>query len=455
MEGLCRNAVNPDESFIVIQASVEDFFQACGKSSRLLLEVEHRKRRERTRQITAWPFAVIGRKERADLRLDDREVSHRHAYLQIVAGSVWCADLGSRTGMHDRAGAPCDAALLDNRGIRIGPYTIRRVDETTPGEDFFPAPVNPLSSDADDPSLLPRLALEIRGGVARQQVWLVDRPLTLIGRASFCKVRLHSPSVSQAHASLVNTSTGPWILDLLGREGIYVNGISVRWARLESEDEIRIGQFRIRLRYLAPPTRSLLPSSSSNRDLKSSANDLSFGSQFIDPALSAVSSSLRAFVPSNSVQPISGSESLLLPLISQFSLMQQQMFDQFQQTLLLVAQMFGNLHREQMALVREELHQIQDLTRQLHALQLESKHPPLPSLPSPSEPSAAAKPAAAAPAPPAKPAAAAPTPPPAMPTSDTPRFEGDVHSWLSQRLEILQQERQSRWQKVLGILTGR
>lgn len=455
IEELCRDDVDTGESNIVIQPSAEDFFQDCGTSSPPLLEVEHHERLDRTRQTMALPFAVLGSEERADLRLEDQEVSHRHAYLQVVAGSVWCADLGSRTGTHDQTGAPCPAALLDSRGIRIGPYTIRRVDETTRGENASTAPVNPISSAADDPSLFPRLALEIRGGAARQMVWLVDRPVTLIGRASFCKVRLHSPLVSQAHASLVNTSNGPWVIDLLGRAGIYVNGMSVRWARLEPEDEIQLDQFRIRLRYLAPPTRALLLSSSSQLDPKTSANDLTFGSRLIEPAFSAANSSLRAFVPPTSVQPMNGNESLLFSLFSQFSQMQQQMFDQFQQTLLLMAQTFGNLHREQMALVREELAHIQDLTRQLHALQSESKVPTVPARPSSSEPSAAAKSTAAAPTPTAaKPTAAAPSPT-AAPTSSTPRFEGDVHTWLSKRLEAIQQERQSRLQKVLSILTGK
>jgi hypothetical protein len=315
------------------------------------------------------------------------------------------------------------------------------VDESTPDEEVSTAPANPLTTNSDDPSLLPRLALVFSGGGARQQVWLVDRSVTLIGRASFCKVRLHSPLVSQTHASLVNTSIGPWVVDLLGREGISVNGMSVRWARLEPEDEIGIDQFRIRLHFLAAPTRALQSNSPFSRDFKVSANVLPIGSPLSVPVLSAANSSLQA-LPPTSIQQMNGSESLLLPLISQFSLMQQQMFDQFQQTLLLMAQTLGNLHREQMALVRQELDHIQDLTRQLHTLQLEEARPASPPRPTLAEPSMVVTPPADAPS------SSAP------PTSSTLQFEGDVHAWLSQRLEALQQERQSRWQKVLGLLTG-
>ncbi len=51
--------------------------------------------------------------------------------------------------------------------------------------------------------------------------------------------------------------------------------------------------------------------------------------------------------------------------------MQQQMFDQFHQTLLIVAEMFTTLHKEQAGLVREELEQLRQLTRELNALQTE------------------------------------------------------------------------------------
>ena len=48
-------------------------------------------------------------------------------------------------------------------------------------------------------------------------------------------------------------------------------------------------------------------------------------------------------------------ESMLVPLINQFGLMQQQMFDQFQQAMAMMVQMFGTMHREQMEVIRAEL----------------------------------------------------------------------------------------------------
>ena len=57
---------------------------------------------------------------------------------------------------------------------------------------------------------------------------------------------------------------------------------------------------------------------------------------------------------------------MLVPLVNQFGVMQQQMMDQFQQTISMLVQMFGSMHRDQMDLIREELDQLRDLTKEFH-----------------------------------------------------------------------------------------
>jgi hypothetical protein len=116
--------------------------------------------------------------------------------------------------------------------------------------------------------------------------------------------------------------------------------------------------------------------------------------------------------------------------------------------LLVMAQMFGNLQREQMALIRQELEQIQELTRQLHTLQSEGAARA--AMPLGATPQAAA-PSATMPGRSSKPAASA-----AKADTPSPQFcDPNVHVWLSQRLAALQQERQNRWQKVLSLVTGK
>lgn len=179
-----------------------------------------------------------------------------------------------------------------------------------------------------------------------------------------------------------------------------------------------------------------------------SGGDLpSLSSAAREPEKTEENSPVQEIAPVELPVSMKGAETLLMPLVSQFTQMQQQMFDQFQQTILMMAQMFGNLQREQMAIIRQELEQIQELTRQVHTLQSEGMRQsasPLPASPRATAPSSPTpslnwKPTACAAkgdAPSAKPC------------------DPDVHVWLSQRLSQLQQERQGRWQKVLSILKG-
>ena len=64
-------------------------------------------------------------------------------------------------------------------------------------------------------------------------------------------------------------------------------------------------------------------------------------------------------------------DSLLVPLVNQFGLMQQQMFDQFQQAMAMMVQMFGTMHRDQMEVIRTELDRLHELTEEFHALKQE------------------------------------------------------------------------------------
>ncbi len=449
---------------LVIETTPEDFLQACGARTPPLLDLEHRGRGEITRWTLSLPFALLGRDERADLRLDDENISHRHAYLQLVSGRLWCVDLGSRTGIHGEGGKIPAGVLHPLESFRIGPYALRLVngEEAADANSQSIVPINPLSSEADDLGLLPRIALDFRGGSAREKTWMVDRPLTLVGRAAFCKVRLHSSMVSRVHCALVNTAAGLWVVDLLGREGIYVNGKAIRWAGLEPDDELQIDQFHVRVRFLAPSQRNLperrIPDKAAPPApiLPSLPSALRQGNE---SGILGAGSAYASLAPAAPTQL--GVQVLMLPLFAQFAEMQQQMFDQFQQSLVLMAQMLGGLQREQMQMIRQELDQLRDVTRELQEVQAEWSQQTATAPPQllraegtaerqgerkserqqgeetrtqrekgTPEPSAAEK---------------------ASPTPASP----DVHLWLAQRLATLQQERQTRWRKILGMLSGK
>ena len=78
---------------------------------------------------------------------------------------------------------------------------------------------------------------------------------------------------------------------------------------------------------------------------------------------------IASMLPSPSTWPNPDlTESMLVPLVNQFGLMQQQMFDQFQQAMAMMVQMFGTMHRDQMEVIRAELDRLHELTEEFHAL---------------------------------------------------------------------------------------
>ena len=215
-------------------------------------------------------------------------------------------------------------------------------------------------------------------------------------------------------------------------------------------------------------------------------------------------------------------ESVLVPLVNQFGLMQQQMFDQFQQAMAMMVQMFGTMHRDQMEVIRAELDRLHELTDEFHALKDElanrTREQALTVLSEPSgydraraaatmsgdssqRPAARThEPASGLGAARVEAASAVPSQPSAsgvqdnqpvreprlLPTSTTsssnplgvphsserPQEPGlrsqpksvdakpaggsdrDTIVWLHQRIIALQNERESRWQKILKLLPG-
>ena len=179
---------------------------------------------------------------------------------------------------------------------------------------------------------------------------------------------------------------------------------------------------------------------------------------------------------------VDSTESVLVPLVNQFGMMQQQMFDQFQQAIALMVQMFGEMHRDQMAVIREELDRLRELTDELAALRTEladRSHGPeatqlpqtstasvVPSIPVPPvhQPSLTSNPSSTS----------LPLSDPLTATSPTGTLdessrlsrakrngadrpsdtERDTVLWLHQRIAALQTERESRWQRIIKLLPG-
>ena len=253
----------------------------------------------------------------------------------------------------------------------------------------------PLVALAYGRTPLPEVALEFLNGPAQSMSRPVHRVLSLVGSASGCKFRLTDPSVSRFHASLMRTSTGLWIVDLLGQGGVSVNNAPVRSECLADGDVLRIGRYQIRVHChfrgqgsgkgkleigRAAPTSKLPQRQLASRNLQISdwaPASLPFGAGVangprLPVPLKAVSSVPKAeLMPSDpavidKLPPSGTTETALVPLVNQFGLMQQQMFDQFQQAMAMMVQMFGEMHRDQMDVIRAELDRLHELTDEFH-----------------------------------------------------------------------------------------
>jgi predicted component of type VI protein secretion system len=471
--------------------SLNRFLGACRLAGPLVLQAEAPNLGKFLRRSFDRPFAVVGRDPRCDLPLEDEKVSQRHLYLQVLEGCALAVDLSGSP----RPARP-DGWMGRGEIIAVGPFQVR-IDgdlaaQPPPADGWDPLRSGSLSRLAAAP-----VAVEFRNGNQKGNRWQLDRTVTLIGRTGACPLQLVHASVSKTHCSLLATGGGLWIIDLLGRGGVSVNDRPVRWACLEDGDTFTVGEFELRVRWLREGDEAqsgdrcvnlmrddvYLPAKSvtTTRTITSTAAPTPAPTPEL-PATRGTQTTaptpfgdLSSMLPAEQAAPGSP-ERLLMMFAQQFTQMQQQMFDQFQQSITMMVTAFSSMHRDQVALVREELDQLRDITERLHTLEMElARQPetgdqPTIRLENPRArggernggkkappPQAPSKPAPA-PRPPEKKTAPRPTeakkPAPATGGPQVPPNQ-DVHAWLTQQIETLKQERQSVWQKLMSSLTGK
>jgi pSer/pThr/pTyr-binding forkhead associated (FHA) protein len=440
---------------------MERFQEACGATGPLVLLVESPGAPGAARHVLHQPFAVLGRAAQADVVLDDPQVSQRHAYLQLVGGRLFCVDLDSRAGIHWPDGPRRSGWLGPGQVLAIGPFRVRWVRG---GPEDEPPAASPLVRGALAADSLPGLTLEFPTKVVSR--WRPNRLVTLAGRSAECKLHLDDEAVSRYHASLLLTPAGAWVIDLLSRGGVLVNGTRVRWRRLEHGDDLRLGRFPMRACYeKGPEANALVPAPAEDSVTRSAfrAREPVSVPSLVLPAPAAAGEPSRAPVvvqangrslrETSAGGPVAVTPALPAPVLEQFGLMQQQMLDEFRQMGLMLFQLFGELHREEMEAVHGELRLLRQLTQELTQLRTE-----LLSLPAeePRQPAGVAGQRPATPEPAAEPSRQEPTPPrAAKPDAQGPPPTQEVHAWLCERIATLQQERQGHWQKLLNFLAGK
>src|SRR4051794_8073562 len=72
----------------------------------------------------------------------------------------------------------------------------------------------------------------------------VDRPVCVVGARSRVHLPLDSALVSRCHALIVNDSDETYVRDLASLNQLFLNGTTVREARLKRTDVLRIGPYK-------------------------------------------------------------------------------------------------------------------------------------------------------------------------------------------------------------------
>jgi pSer/pThr/pTyr-binding forkhead associated (FHA) protein len=481
-----------------VEQQGQDFITACGARVPLRLSIKHERTGDCEDVLVERPWAVIGGDARCDIRLLHPDVSQRHTYLQFVDSRVMCCDLGSRTGTHGPNEIRARTWLKAEEPIFIGSTSIR-----FSGNDFFEN-----GSAVQDGGPMPRADngrpeaylsfVNARNRTGRQKTRRIRRKVTLVGWSQLCNVRLQHSSVGRIHCSLVSTPTGLWLVDLLCRGGTRVNGEQVEFAHLNEGDEIVIGRFQMQVSY-APPAG--LESEPASGGIARRTEPLVTGSAPDFPLTvrgpsAPQAGSVRLFEPGTGLTgfrptPLalpadhSLSDHVAQSLMQQFSAIQQQLFDHTQQLLAAMAQTFNAAHTRQLDLIRDELFRVHEVNRELQELNDElterrREQPDADDRPQ-ARPGSRLSPAAATTdTDPEQPVPSRDRRPLAIPRSGAGRLtagqpkppisgpgrgklrsavppaavadEIPVEALLSERIGDLEQERSTRWEKILQIL---
>jgi hypothetical protein len=85
---------------------------------------------------------------------------------------------------------------------------------------------------------------------------LLDKPIVLLGRHQECDVQINSRKVSRRHCCIAQVQDYLVVRDLVSTNGIRINGERVAEGQLNPGDELTIGNFAYRIRWLGHPAQA-------------------------------------------------------------------------------------------------------------------------------------------------------------------------------------------------------
>lgn len=184
---------------------------------------------------------IIGSDPVCDVQLNHEDVSQRHCLLQWVEGSLFCCDIAPRNSLFADRNWSANGRWVDREPIQIGPYRLSLLEEDFPeAPAFSPFDRSPLLANEH-----PQLGLQFVGVEQKNNIWPVNRLLTIIGRGAQCKLRLNHPTMAQVQSCLLRLPTGCWIIDLANENTTLVNGRPIRVSSVDVGDILEVGPFKV------------------------------------------------------------------------------------------------------------------------------------------------------------------------------------------------------------------
>jgi hypothetical protein len=327
---------------------LESFFAACGGVQTISLAVRRIEGRGSAETYGfQQPFVVIGCCQDCDLVMPDKSVNYRHVYLQLVAGRWFFANLArisrTRAGQGHLPSGPFDVGCE----LKVGSHVIKRVGM---------APVELIRQTAASPSEsspeLPSFTLESvsrRRGSSDLPPQEFNAPVTLLGTSKRCHLVMEEDaSVSRVHASLVLTPDGLFVVDLVGRGGVTVDGRREIWSQVHDGTVLQIGRASLRVRTGAPRPKPI-------GRLGRRAASMELTPDYSAQAPAAV---------------VYGglSEGAVLALVNQMAEMQNQFFEHSRMQMQWMSQMLAQVSQAQQESARRDFARIEEITSELRAI---------------------------------------------------------------------------------------
>jgi pSer/pThr/pTyr-binding forkhead associated (FHA) protein len=376
LPGMARRVMQHDET---------SFTGACGVDGPLTISVVGPSDQERRSVTLQQPFVVIGSDSRCDVVLEDDRVARRHLYLQVLGGRLLAVDLGTK-GKSYLGLQPFQTTWVHQRDfIRVGPFHLRvEYPEVLYPIEFAYPPDLPFQDRLAEETMVPRLSADLYHNNKLRDCWRFNRCMAIIGRSGEARLKLVDNRISLFHACMIGLPGSVWIVDLVSRDGTFVNGQRVRCHMVRPRDQVDVGPYRLLWRQSSPnslmtrlevqsevaPTPTTMPTRPTvmhaapvtmapsplgvPTPTQLSGHPGSMATSFGPLSASGVP------IPVHGTVPVGEAIAPLMPVLQHFGMMQQQMMDQFQQMIMMMMQTMQQIHHEQTDLLRKEMEHLRE-----------------------------------------------------------------------------------------------